>query len=185
MSANIMPGSVSAVVHPLVIINISDHYTRMKCQPASDPSAAVRVMGILLGIQNGRDVEICTSFEIAYAVDPPPQRNAPCLRMRCRHKSVNGNVVLDVEYLQVKKQLCKSTHPPNSRPFAFGRLLFRVDLAHANRHVPSLLGMASYGRRWCQTIRCSLSTTCWDGTPPVQTSCHQTRQSTTRHVPAA
>jgi len=49
-------------------------------------------MGILLGIQNGRDVEICTSFEIA-------------------HKSVDGNVVLDVEYLQVKKQLYNTVFP--------------------------------------------------------------------------
>ena len=69
-----MPGSVSAVVHPLVIINISDHYTRMKCQQ-SDPSAAIRVIGILLGIQNGRDVEICTSFEIACDSSPRHIRN--------------------------------------------------------------------------------------------------------------
>jgi len=48
-------------LHPVVIINISDHYTRQKVR---FPNQA-RVFGALLGIQTGRKVEIFNSFELA------------------------------------------------------------------------------------------------------------------------
>jgi len=46
-------------LHPLVIINISDHYTREKVSKEN-----ARVFGILLGTQKGRKVEVSTSFAI-------------------------------------------------------------------------------------------------------------------------
>ena len=48
-------------LHPLVIVNISDHYTRIKAQRGGTPS---RVIGCLLGCQSGRTVEIFNSFEL-------------------------------------------------------------------------------------------------------------------------
>ena len=48
-------------LHPLVIVNISDHYTRIKAQRSGKSS---RVIGCLLGCQSGRTVEIFNSFEL-------------------------------------------------------------------------------------------------------------------------
>lgn len=72
-------------LHPLVILNISDHYTRVKWQslppsqssasngggdsssvPVSPSSTAPRVFGCVIGIQRGRTVEIFNSFELLY-----------------------------------------------------------------------------------------------------------------------
>jgi len=57
-------GTTNLFVHPLVIMNISDHYTRerVKVGPKSNP----RCIGVLLGIQKGRDVEIYQSFPVPY-----------------------------------------------------------------------------------------------------------------------
>jgi len=58
-------GSLDVMLHPLVIINISDHYTRAKVQ--SGPGQ--RVYGALLGSQAGRRVDIENSFEFIVAKD--------------------------------------------------------------------------------------------------------------------
>jgi COP9 signalosome complex subunit 6 len=52
-------------LHPLVIVNISDHYTRIKAQSGS-ASPPPRVYGCVLGVQTGRNVEIFNSFELHY-----------------------------------------------------------------------------------------------------------------------
>lgn len=60
-------------LHPLVILNISDHYTRVKSQATvagdgdgddSPPPAPPRVFGCVIGVQRGRTVEIFNSFEL-------------------------------------------------------------------------------------------------------------------------
>ena len=53
--------ALQLTLHPLVIINISDHFTRGRCQ--SD-AAAPRVFGVLIGAQTGRHIEIANSFEV-------------------------------------------------------------------------------------------------------------------------
>jgi len=58
-------GSLSYVLHPLVVINISDHHTRVCAQN----QASERVFGVLLGEQSGRRVEIANSFEIKVSVN--------------------------------------------------------------------------------------------------------------------
>eukprot|EP00668_Euglena_longa_P004421 GGOE01005177.1.p2 GENE.GGOE01005177.1~~GGOE01005177.1.p2 ORF type:complete len:307 (-),score=43.22 GGOE01005177.1:198-1118(-) len=68
------------VLHPLVILNVTDHYTRQKV----NNEAPQRVVGVLLGIQQGRRVEIHTSFELVYEV-------------------VDGDIVIDPKYLNQKK----------------------------------------------------------------------------------
>ena len=58
-------------LHPLVIVNISDHYTRVKSQmqqPSnnSNSNSNDRVYGCVIGVQRGRTVEIFNSFELLY-----------------------------------------------------------------------------------------------------------------------
>lgn len=90
-------------LHPLVIVNISDHYTRVKSQTqpphinsnGSDGAAAAtsppppppppRVFGCVIGVQRGRTVEIFNSFELLY--DPSTHS-------------------LDRSFLEKKQELC-------------------------------------------------------------------------------
>ena len=73
-------GSLSYVLHPLVVINISDHHTRVCAQN----QASERIFGVLLGEQSGRRVEIANSFEIKVSVNgdsptcDPPHRLTTC-----------------------------------------------------------------------------------------------------------
>ncbi|XP_021726325.1 COP9 signalosome complex subunit 6a-like [Chenopodium quinoa] len=60
-------------LHPLVILNISDHFTRVKSQlqhpthsNSGEPSPPPRVYGCVIGVQKGRTVEIFNSFELLY-----------------------------------------------------------------------------------------------------------------------
>jgi hypothetical protein len=73
-------------LHPLVIVNISDHYTRIKAQSGS-ASPPPRVYGCVLGVQTGRTVEIFNSFEL--------------------HYDATQNV-LDRAFLESKQEQCKS-----------------------------------------------------------------------------
>ncbi|CAO3680767.1 unnamed protein product [Rhizopus microsporus] len=53
------------ISHPLVLLNISDHYTRTKLQnPALIENG--RVFGALLASQSGRDIDIVNSFELPF-----------------------------------------------------------------------------------------------------------------------
>lgn len=54
-------------LHPLVIVNVTDHYTRNVMSP--DAKRGQRAIGALLGQQSGRKVEIFTSFELLYTVN--------------------------------------------------------------------------------------------------------------------
>lgn len=53
-------------LHPLVIVNISDHHTRIKALTGTSGGRAARVYGCVLGVQTGRTVEIYNSFELKY-----------------------------------------------------------------------------------------------------------------------
>ncbi|RUS30626.1 hypothetical protein BC938DRAFT_479148 [Jimgerdemannia flammicorona] len=56
---------LTVALHPLVLLNISDHFTRFRVQTQSlNP----QVIGALLGTQNGRDVEIFNSFELTFEI---------------------------------------------------------------------------------------------------------------------
>ncbi|DBB04951.1 TPA: hypothetical protein ACH3X3_010232 [Trebouxia sp. C0006] len=53
-------------LHPLVLLNVSDHHTRAKAN-LEDPSLPPpRVLGCLLGQQTGRVVDVSNSFEFMY-----------------------------------------------------------------------------------------------------------------------
>ncbi|KAJ1420561.1 Rpn11/EIF3F, C-terminal [Sesbania bispinosa] len=92
-------------LHPLVIVNISDHYTRVKSQmnPTLAPhnnapnggdgvvsSLPPRVYGCVIGVQKGRTVEIFNSFELLY--DPSTHS-------------------LDRPFLEKKQELYKKVFP--------------------------------------------------------------------------
>jgi COP9 signalosome complex subunit 6 len=55
----------SVNLHPLVIMNIADHYTRSKVSN----SGTIKIFGAILGSQKGRNAEICNSFELLVTPD--------------------------------------------------------------------------------------------------------------------
>eukprot|EP00659_Diplonema_papillatum_P003070 gene3070-4821_t len=67
-------------LHPLVILNITDHWTRTKVTKGQ----AQRVVGALLGVQSGRVIEIHTSFELILNEE-------------------GSEEMLDMKYLQLKR----------------------------------------------------------------------------------
>jgi len=85
-------------LHPLVLINVSDHHTRTKAneqQPAGQPAGAVvKVIGILLGSQSGRTVDISNSFEVKYSRD-----------------GGSGAISLDMPFLLHKQEQYKQVFP--------------------------------------------------------------------------
>ncbi|EGC37344.1 hypothetical protein DICPUDRAFT_150096 [Dictyostelium purpureum] len=76
-------------LHPLVLINISDHFTRQKVE---NNYSNTRVIGVILGLQNGRNVEICNSFELV-------------------NTEVEKVLVLDTAYLKKKYEQFKKVFP--------------------------------------------------------------------------
>eukprot|EP01117_Protostelium_nocturnum_P002978 TRINITY_DN13908_c0_g1_i1.p1 TRINITY_DN13908_c0_g1~~TRINITY_DN13908_c0_g1_i1.p1 ORF type:complete len:325 (-),score=105.54 TRINITY_DN13908_c0_g1_i1:43-1017(-) len=76
-------------LHPLVIINISDHFTRTRVQQ-TDPKP--RVIGCIVGTQTGRVVEIFNSYEISWS-------------------KVDGNPVINPEFITTKQEQFKKVFP--------------------------------------------------------------------------
>ncbi|GBG59461.1 hypothetical protein CBR_g38485 [Chara braunii] len=85
---------LSFKLHPLVIVNVSDHYTRRKAQLYGSLSTAKppRVIGCLLGVQSGRNVEIFNSFELKYL-------------------ETEEGLTLDREFLNTKHEQYKKVFP--------------------------------------------------------------------------
>ncbi|XP_058825519.1 COP9 signalosome complex subunit 6 [Topomyia yanbarensis] len=88
-SRNVMAGSatvpsVTCSLHPLVIMNISDHWTRIRAQKGFKS----QVFGALIGKQKGRNIEVMNSFELKFEV-------------------VNDEVHILMDYYNVKEQQYK------------------------------------------------------------------------------
>jgi len=83
--------ALEIALHPLILINISDHYTRARVEGrlSSDDS---RVIGVLFGQQNGRKIEIFNSFEIVF-------------------DEIDGAVIIEPEYLKTKEEQLKKVFP--------------------------------------------------------------------------
>ncbi|KAG8772131.1 hypothetical protein FRC15_002955, partial [Serendipita sp. 397] len=56
---------LSVSLHPLPILNISEHFTRIRLQ---NNVSLPLIVGALLGTQTGREVEIVNTFELAATV---------------------------------------------------------------------------------------------------------------------
>lgn len=77
-------GSVSVSLHPLVIMNISEHWTRVSAQEGKP----TQVLGALIGKQKGRNLEIMNSFELMFHV-------------------IDSAVIVDREYYTTKEDQFK------------------------------------------------------------------------------
>ncbi|KAK4879305.1 hypothetical protein RN001_007451 [Aquatica leii] len=77
-------GSVTCSLHPLVIMNVSEHWTRERAQEGAAP----QVIGALIGKQKGRNIEIMNSFELVFSV-------------------IGGDVVIDRDYYSMKEEQFK------------------------------------------------------------------------------
>jgi len=82
-------GALNVTLHPLVIINLSDQWIRTRVQNNTENP---RVIGALLGIQTGRNVEIFTSFDLVY-------------------DTVDKKMVVDCKYLVAKSEQFKKVFP--------------------------------------------------------------------------
>lgn len=76
--------SVTVSLHPLVIMNISEHWTRLRAQNGTKQD----VYGALIGKQQGRNIEILNSFELKFEV-------------------IEGDVIINREYYNTKEQQYK------------------------------------------------------------------------------
>lgn len=63
IAGNAVP-SVACSLHPLVIMNVSDHWTRIRAQKGFKS----QVFGALIGKQKGRNIEVMNSFELKFDV---------------------------------------------------------------------------------------------------------------------
>ncbi|CAF1457899.1 unnamed protein product [Adineta ricciae] len=86
-------GSVTLSLHPLVIMNIAEHYTRVRVQTTRTTS----VYGALLGKIKGRHVELCNTFEFKLA--------------DVSTATTRASVTIDMEFLTKKLELIKQVHP--------------------------------------------------------------------------
>lgn len=84
LAASGSTGSVSVSLHPLVIMNISEHWTRVRAQEGIPP----QVIGALIGKQTGRNLEIMNSFELVF-------------------DRIEGDIIIDKDYYTTKEQQFK------------------------------------------------------------------------------
>ncbi len=89
LAASGVVGSVSVSLHPLVIMNISEHWTRTKAQ---NGAATNDVFGALIGKQSGRNIEIMNSFELDFS-------------------RIDGSVVIFRDYYDLKESQFKQIFP--------------------------------------------------------------------------
>ncbi|XP_035221410.1 COP9 signalosome complex subunit 6-like [Stegodyphus dumicola] len=85
LAASGTTGSVSVSLHPLVIMNVSEHWTRVRAQEGT----AQQVVGALIGKQKGRNIEIMNSFELMF-------------------DRIEGHIVIDKDYYTSKEQQCNN-----------------------------------------------------------------------------
>lgn len=110
-SPSIIP-SVTVSLHPLVIMNISEHWTRIRAQEGSPSQGRIRhhcteitfnicsscflfpllvrtVIGALIGKQTGRNIEVMNSFELKF-------------------QYVEEDINIRLDYYHTKEEQCKS-----------------------------------------------------------------------------
>eukprot|EP00347_Sterkiella_histriomuscorum_P008516 403344803 len=87
--------SVSIQLHPLVVLNVSDHLTRAKYLSDRSQQDSLRVFGALLGKQVGRVLEIVNTVEVALKSNLQDQ----------------GAVIIDTQFMQARLDSYKKNFP--------------------------------------------------------------------------
>jgi len=77
-------GSASVAIHPLVIMNVSEHWTRQRAREGKP----TQVIGALIGKQKGRSIEIFNTFELKFDV-------------------LESNIVVDKDFYTVREEQFK------------------------------------------------------------------------------
>lgn len=94
-------GSASIALHPLVIMNVAEHWVRTKAQHehtaangnnSNAVEAPPRVLGALIGRQKGRNLEVMNSFELRFLF-------------------IDGNLIVDRDYYDSKENQFKQVFP--------------------------------------------------------------------------
>jgi len=88
--------SMTLSLHPLVIMNIAEHHTRVRVQT----SRTTPVYGALLGKIKGRHVELCNTFEFKLGNTSAATTT-----------TTNPSVIIDMDFLTKKLELIKQVHP--------------------------------------------------------------------------
>lgn len=83
LAKNAVP-SVTISLHPLVLMNIAEHWTRFRAQD----NCAKPVYGAIIGKQDGRKIEVYNSFELRYEV-------------------IDDDVVINRDYYNTKEEQCE------------------------------------------------------------------------------
>lgn len=93
MAPTTAQGSVCIDLHPLLVLNISEHWTRVKAQHG----APRNVVGAVIGKQEGRKIELHNSFEVVVEAAPV---GAP-----------HGPQQLDLSFFREKEEQFKQVFP--------------------------------------------------------------------------
>ncbi|KAA8498681.1 COP9 signalosome complex subunit 6 [Porphyridium purpureum] len=94
--------TMSALVHPLVLMNISDHVTRLASHAGHGPAASATAIGLLLGIQKARLVELHHSFELSAL----PQNESLMV-----DTGASNEIQVDAAFLSVRAEQYKKVFP--------------------------------------------------------------------------
>lgn len=84
LAPNTIVPSVTVSLHPLVILHLSEHWTRIRAQEGQKQ----QVIGALIGKQKGRNIEVMNAFEL-------------------RFDTIDGDIIINQEYYATKEQQCK------------------------------------------------------------------------------
>ena len=75
---------MSVAIHPLVIMNVSEHWTRQRAQEGKP----MQVIGALIGKQKGRSIEIFNTFELKFDL-------------------VENSIIIDKEFYTIREEQFK------------------------------------------------------------------------------
>lgn len=89
--SSVMP-TIAVSLHPLVIMNVSEHWTRIRAQRDPKSTEKIIIIGAFIGKQKGRNIEIMNSFELKFDL-------------------VEGKIVIDTDYYHTKELQFKQVFP--------------------------------------------------------------------------
>ncbi|PWN50259.1 hypothetical protein IE53DRAFT_387440 [Violaceomyces palustris] len=95
--------TINVSLHPLSILNVSEHYVRSRCQSGRDD---VKVYGVLLGTQSAQDITVQNSFEIQ--VDLVPLEGGK--EVESERANLKRSLV-DLDFLTNRQSLYKQVFP--------------------------------------------------------------------------